>query len=67
MVTAKKPATEKVAAAKKTPSAKPDTLVAKTPAVKKKSVAKPKADPSSAQPHVVSDEQRARQLRQCGE
>jgi hypothetical protein len=60
MVTAKKPAIETIAVAKKTPGAKSDVVVAKVPAVKKKTVAKPKSAESSPAKQVLSDEQRAR-------
>lgn len=62
MVTVKKPAVEKVAVAKKTPSAKSDAVVAKGPAVKKKTLAKPKSTESSPTKQVLSDEQRARYI-----
>lgn len=62
MVTAKKPAVEKVAVAKKTPSIKPEVVVAKVPAVRKKAVAKPKSVDSSSLKQVVTDEQRARYI-----
>lgn len=62
MVTAKKPAVEKVAVAKKTPIIQPEVAVAKAPAVRKKAVAKPKITESSPAKPALSDEQRARYI-----
>lgn len=60
MVTAKKPALEKVAVTKKTPSIQPEVVAEKVPAVRKKAVAKPKIAESSPVKPVVTDDQRAR-------
>ena len=62
MVTAKKPALEKVAVAKKTPSIQPAVVAAKVPAVREKAVTKPKSIPGSPVKQVLTDEQRARYI-----